>query len=258
MLSHKKRLISYKVLLSKEIWRFFKVYHQTIISPIISALLFFSIFTIAIGKHVDFIGSIKFEVFMSAGLIAMSIIQNAFANTSSVMVISKVNGAIIDYLLPPFTPTQMITCFAISSLIRSTIIAFILYIILFFITGIPIYNPGTLLAFIALSSILLSNIGLLTGIASKRFDDLAAITNYIVTPLSFLSGTFYPISNLSPWFNKIIYYNPFFYIVDGIRFSFTNFKECNIVTALASLTILNIFIWAICYFVLKSGWKLRK
>lgn len=254
-----KKYISYKTLLYKEIRRFMRVYHQTIISPVVSMLLFYHIFVLSISKSVPLIDDkIHYNVFVASGLIAMSIIQNAFANSSSVILISKVNGSVIDYLIPPFTNNQLIFCINFASFLRCLSIAAIGLLVFNFINRMPIYNGFMLFYYVVLSTFICGLIGTFAGIYAKRFDDMAAITNYVVTPLSFLSGTFYSAHNLEGYWRYLVDFNPFFYMVDGIRYSITGYSEGNVVNGLIFLTNLCVSLWIFIYVLLSTGWKLRK
>jgi len=253
-----RKISSYKTLLSKETKRFLRVYHQTIISPLVSALLFYHIFALSISKSVPKIAHLHYETFVAAGLIAMSVIQNSFANSSSTILISKVNGAIIDYLIPPFTSNQIIFCINAASFFRCALISVLSLAVFSLLAPLHIHDIFLFAYYILVSSLICGLIGTFAGIYSRRFDDMAAITNYVVTPLSFLSGTFYSAHNLEGYWKYLVDFNPFFYMVDGIRYSITGYSEASIESGAIFLLALCISLWIFVYVILATGWKLRK
>lgn len=244
-------------LIMHEIKRFFRVYHQTIISPAISALIFLSVFVLAVGSSTPSIHGIKFINFMGYGLIIMSIVQNAFANSSSSLIMSKLLGYISDILVPPFSGFELTVAFMVGSLIRGIIVGIVVTICLLPFIEFTIYHPLLLVFFIVASCLLLGLLGMLTAIMSNTFDQNAAVTNYIITPLSFLSGTFYSLDNLPETLKTINYLNPFFYMIDGFRYALTNYADSNILAGVGVLTVTNFVLFLIIVKLLNIGWRIK-
>lgn len=241
----------------KEVKRFLKVYNQTLIAPIINSLLFLAIFTLAIGKKITVINNIPFEIFMASGLIAMIIIQNAFANSSSSITMSKVLGHIIDFLIPPLSAISLTIAICLAAATRGIIVGILSFFAIKIFVPISIYNiPITLIYFIE-TGIALGTIGLLCGLYANNFDQMSAITSYVITPLSFLSGTFYSVTTLPPLWQSVSYFNPFFYMIDGIRYGLTGYHDSNLLIGLIILTTLNISLILISIIWIKSGYRIK-
>ncbi|MBF8246701.1 MAG: ABC transporter permease [Rickettsia sp.] len=238
----------------REIKRFLKVYHQTILGPMISAVLFLLIFSLAMKKNIDSPQNLNF---IGYGIIIMSIIQNSFANSSSSLIMFKVLGYIIDILTPPLGSIEIILAFIIGSVVRALLVGLSVAIALAFFVNYKIHNLTFLLLFSILGSILLSQFGILSALIAKSFEQNTAFTNYFIMPLSFLSGTFYSIKNLSPMFQKFNLVNPFFYIIDGFRFGLTNYNDSNLAFGIMYLTILNLILFVILNFLWQIGWNVK-
>lgn len=245
-------------LIHKENTRFYKVYNQTIISPSISALTFLAIFTLALdGKKNSPIPDVSFINFMSYGLIIMVIVQNSFANSSSSITMSKVLGYINDILIPPLGSTEIIFAYTISAMLRGLIVGFVTFILLLSFADFYIHHFWHLLFFTFASCSLLGMLGIFVGIASNTFDQSSSITNYIITPLSFLSGTFYSIKRLPDVMQQINIFNPFFYMIDGFRYSLTNHADSNLNVGIIMMTASNIVIFIMLKYLLDKGWRIR-
>jgi ABC-2 type transport system permease protein len=244
-------------LFKREVMRFLKIYLQTILGPALTTLLFLIIFSMALGRASKLVQDIPFLEFLAPGLIIMAMIQNAFGNTSSSLLSAKVAGNITDLLLPPLTAVEFASAFLAGAICRGLFVgAFVSLLVLFFVP-LKIYNPFTLIYFSILSCSLMGLLGLITGIWASKFDHVAAITNFIVTPLSLLSGTFYSITILPKNFYLISQLNPFFYMIDGFRFSMIGYADSNIYLGGIILLVLNIFLYAVIIIMLKSGFKLK-
>ncbi|MDX1580348.1 MAG: ABC transporter permease, partial [Alphaproteobacteria bacterium] len=204
----------------KEVQRFMKVVMQTVFAPAVTTLLFLTIFIVALGDRGRGLEGIPFEQFLVPGLIMMSIIQNSFANTSSSLLISKVQGNIVDVLMPPLSATELTLAFAAGGLTRGLLVAVSVIIPVMFFIPVEVAHPWIALYYAASVSLLLSLIGILGGIWAEKFDHLATVTNFVIMPLSFLSGTFYSISRLPEIWQDVSQYNPFFYAIDGFRYAF--------------------------------------
>ena len=241
----------------KECRRFANVYIQTIIAPIITTLLFLAVFVLALGRNNIVIEGFTFSVFLMPGLIIMTMAQNAFANTSSSMVVSKIQGNIVDVLMPPLSPFEFVLAYMLSGATRGMVVGILTYIsFLFFLPIIPT-NPLLLIVFGFLGSCMLALLGLVGGIWSQKFDHIAAVTNFVITPLSFLSGTFYTLDRLPDFFQKITHFNPFFYMIDGFRQAFLGFGDVSALKAIIILSIFNIFLFVLAYKMVKNGYKLK-
>lgn len=242
----------------REVRRFTTVYTQTVLAPLATSVLFMAVFSFAfVDRHDPTINGVLFEIFMAPGIVMMSVIQNAFANTSSSILISKVQGNIVDTLMPPLSPGELTVGFALGGITRGVVVAMTTSLLLFTFVGTSIAHPLWALFFVLIGGSLLSLIGMAAGIWSEKFDHMAAVTNFIVTPLSFLSGTFYSIRVLpEPWLTLSLY-NPFFYIIDGFRYSVIGQSDADPVTGAIVLVILNVLMAALCWTLFKRGYKLK-
>ena len=241
----------------KEVWRFLKVFLQTLVGPIINGLLFLAIFSLAMGKFRPDIGGISFIQFLAPGLIMMSVIQNAFANTSSSLLIAKIQGNIVDYLMPPLSPGELNTGFALAGVTRGIIVALGTGASMaFFVDLVPVHLPFIIFHTIG-ASLMMSLLGIITGIWAEKFDHLQTVINFVILPLSFLSGTFYSVAQLPDLVYQLSKYNPFFYMIDGMRYGFTGYADGNITTGIYVILGLNAVLWVICHAILKRGWRLK-
>jgi len=244
-------------LFKKEILRFLAVWIQTIFSPIITSLLFLLVLTLAIGNEREDVLGVPFIIFLAPGLIAMQVIQQAFSHTASSFMIKKIDGSIVDVLYAPLSAGEVTTAIILSAVTRSLIIAVISVIIFYFIINIQIQKIGFLIIFTLLSSLILGAVGMIAGLWAEKFDHMATVTNFIIVPLSFLSGTFYTIDKL-PYFLQIVSkVNPFFYMIDGFRYSFIGKADGSIFIGIIYLTSLSIIIGFLSYLLFKNGYKIR-
>jgi|TARA_Y100001970_G_scaffold287292_1_gene411619 ABC-2 type transport system permease protein len=244
-------------LYKKEVLRFLIVWIQTILSPLISALLFLLVLSLAIGtERGEFLG-LPFINFLAPGLIAMQIIQQSFSHSSSSFMIGKIQGNIVDILYAPLSAFEVTTAITLAAVTRSIIIAMVSIITFYFIIDLKIINYGTLILFTFLSAFVLGAIGIIAGLVADKFDTMAAITNFVIVPLSFLSGTFYTIDRLPEFLQSVSKANPFFYMIDGFRFSFIGTSDGSILTGLIYLIILSIFTWLIAFLMYKKGYKIK-
>ncbi|WP_239494711.1 ABC transporter permease [Roseovarius amoyensis] len=205
-------------LCAREIQRFMAVWTQTVLAPLATAGLFMLIFSIAIGPSRGDVMGVDFTDFIAPGILMMSVIQNAFANTSSSIVIGKVQGNIVDTLMPPLSPAELVTGYLAGAVGRGLIVAVAISLGLFVFRGSVPVHPLWALTFVVLGSLFLGGLGIVAGIFANKFDQMAAITNFIVTPLAFLSGTFYSVQALPPGLREITHFNPVFYLIDGARY----------------------------------------
>lgn len=241
----------------REVRRFLKVYHQTVFTPMISSLIFLAVFALAIGPAKPDIAGIKFINFMGYGLIIMSIVQNSFSNSSSSFTMSKILGYIIDILTPPFGATEIIIAYTAGAILRGIMVGIVVSIALSPFIDYTIYHPFALIFFVITSCALLGQVGILAGIVSNSFDQMSAFTNYVITPLSFLSGTFYSVKNLPGIFQAINYANPFFYMIDGFRYCLTDHVDGNIEIGAVFLIVANILMYILLTKLINSGWRIK-
>ncbi|MBP7190222.1 MAG: ABC transporter permease [Rickettsiaceae bacterium] len=241
----------------KEVKRFLKVYHQTLFGPAISAMIFLFIFLLSSNNTNSEIGGVKFVNFMGLGLIIMTIVQNSFANSASSIIMSKVIGYVNDILMPPFTGIEIVTAYTIGGMIRGIMCGLLLSIFLMPFIEIDIKHPALLIFFSLVSASTLGIIGIIAGMASNSFDQSAAITSYLITPLSFLSGTFYSVKRLPEILQQINQFNPFFYMIDGFRYSLTDYSDCNVINGAIMLSILNIILFILAVKLFNIGWRLK-
>ena len=247
----------------KEVRRFLKVQTQTIWAPAFTTLLFLVIFTVALGREGREVLGVPFASFVAPGLIVMAMMQNAFANSSFSLLGGKIQGTIIDYLMPPLSPGEMMAGILGAAVTRAVLVGFTvaLAMALWPGTSLAMAHSWAVVWFGLMGALLLATLGLATSIWAEKFDHNAAITNFIIAPLSLLSGTFYVIENLDPAFQWISRMNPFFYVISGFRYGFLGATDMGSGTTLAlaaaGLLVLNAVLAAAVYAVLRSGWKLK-
>jgi ABC-2 type transport system permease protein len=243
----------------KEVRRFFKVQLQTIWAPAVTTLLFLVIFTVALGRTGRTVMGFPFADFLAPGLIVMGMIQNAFANSSFSLLVGKVQGTIVDYLMPPLSTGELLLAMAGASVTRAFLVGLAVWVAMLLWPGVHVV-PGHLWAvlwFGLMGSLLLSFLGLITSIWAEKFDHAAAVGNFVVAPLSLLSGTFYSIDSLSPTFRAVSHANPFFYVISGFRYGFLGVADSPIWLGALLLLALNATLGLLCYLLLRSGWKLK-
>jgi ABC-2 type transport system permease protein len=248
-----------RTLYVKEVRRFFKVQTQTIWAPAVTTLLFLVIFTVALGRAGRTVMGFDFADFLAPGLIVMAMIQNAFANSSFSLLVGKIQGTIVDYLMPPLSTGELIAGLIGASVTRALLVGGAVWVVMLLWPGVSVEvrHPLVALWFGLMGSLMLSFLGLLTSIWAEKFDHAAAITNFVVAPLSLLSGTFYSVEQLSPVFRAISHANPFFYVISGFRFGFLGQSDSPLMVGAVGLLALNIVLWAACYALLRRGWKIK-
>jgi ABC-2 type transport system permease protein len=261
---HKVNWIGLQTLYMKEVRRFFKVQTQTIWAPAITTLLFLIIFTVAMGRGGREVLGVNFATFVAPGLIVMGMMQNAFANASFSFLSGKVQGTIIDFLMPPLSEGELMLAMTAAAVTRAILVGLALSAAMLLWPGVSLAmaHPWAVVWFGLMGSVFLALLGLLSSIWAEKFDHNAAVTNFIVAPLSLLSGTFYVIDNLAPAFQAISRANPFFYIISGFRFGFLGQSDIGSTNAAVlhsaiGLFVLNAALAALVYAVLRSGWKLK-
>ena len=250
-------IVGLQTLIGKEIGRFINVYTQTVIAPVVTILLFYAVFALAFGGITRTIGDISYLSFLAPGLIMMTMVQNAFANTSSSIVIAKVQGNIVDILMPPLSAGEFYWGYVIGGIARGIFVGTVVGIAVAITVGMSVHSVLHIIAFAVLGTMMLSSIGLAAGIWSQKFDHIAAVTNFVVTPLTFLSGTFYSIAQLPDFWRELALYNPFFYMIDGFRYGFIGQADGNVNVGLAFLVVINIALAIMTWRMIKTGYKLK-
>ncbi len=241
----------------REVRRFRKVYTQTIVAPAVTTLLFLAVFALALGRAVESVGGVPFLEFLAPGLVMMAIAQNAFANTSSSIVIAKVQGNIVDTLMPPLTAHELTFAIAMGGVSRGVVVGAVVAAAMAPFVALRIHDLGLVVYHAIMASLMLSLLGIAGGIWSEKFDHIAAVTNFVVTPLAFLSGTFYSIDRLPPAGQLIAHVNPFFYMIDGFRYGFIGHADTEPWIGMAVLLVVNGLLWLVCYWMFASGYRLK-
>jgi ABC-2 type transport system permease protein len=243
----------------KEVRRFFKVQLQTIWAPAVTTLLFLVIFTVALGRSGRTVMGVPFADFLAPGLIVMGMIQSAFANSSFSLLFGKVHGTIVDYLMPPLSSGELMLGMAGASVTRAFLVGLAVWLAMLFWPGVHVMpvHAWAIFWFGLMGSLMLSFLGLITSIWAEKFDHAAAVGNFVVAPLSLLSGTFYSIESLSPAFRAISHANPFFYVISGFRYGFLGAADSPVLFGALLLLGINAALGALCYALLQSGWKIK-
>ncbi len=250
-------IIGLKTLIKREVFRFLNVYTQTIIAPMVTTLMFYTVFALAFGGLQREINGISFLTFLAPGLVMMTMVQNSFANTSSSLVISKVQGNIVDVLMPPLSAAELLTGYVTGAVSRGIIVGVCTTSVLFIVAPISVYSVAHIIIFAVLGTFMLGSLGVAAGIWSEKFDHIAAVTNFIVTPMTFLSGTFYSVSMLPELWQWIAHLNPFFYMIDGFRYGFTGQADSNVNIGIVILLVCDAALAYLSYSMLKSGYKIK-
>lgn len=243
----------------REVRRFLKVYLQTILAPALTTLLFLVIFVVALGRQGRMVAGVEFAAFLAPGLVAMTVIQNAFANTSSSLVQAKVQGTIVDFLMPPLSAGELVFGFAAGGVSRAIVVGLAVAVAVSFWPGITILpaHPLVFLYFTLSAALMLSLAGILTGVWADKFDHAAAVSNFLVQPLSLLSGTFYTISALPDTWRAISHANPFFYLIDGMRYGVIGVADGDIALGAAVVLAINAMLWLLCLWMFRTGFRLK-
>ena len=241
----------------REVWRFLKVFSQTLLAPMITTLLFLAVFALALGRISEVVGGVPFLEFLAPGLVMMAMAQNSFANTSSSILVAKVQGNIIDTLMPPFSAHELTLGFALGGTTRGVMVGLAVVVGMAFFEPLDVHSFGYIFYHAIAASLMLSLLGIIGGIWSEKFDHIAAVTNFVIMPLSFLSGTFYSIARLPETFKTIAFFNPFFYMIDGFRYGFIGHADGSLAVGLLTMAGVDLGLWLVCYRMFASGYKLK-
>jgi ABC-2 type transport system permease protein len=250
-------LVGLWTLYKKEVWRFWKVATQTLLAPVITTLVFLAIFALAMHRAETLVGDLPFLRFLAPGLIMMAIVQNAFSNTSSSIVIAKIQGNIVDYLMPPLSPGELLFGVIMGGITRGVAVGVAVYLAMLPFVHLPPLHPSLIAYYVVASSLMLSLLGFLAGLWAEKFDQIAAVTNFVITPLSFLSGTFYSVEALPGQLRWVAHLNPFFYMIDGVRYAFTGHADGSVSLGVLILAVVNLALWVWAYRLMRRGYKLK-
>ena len=240
----------------KEVRRFLKVPAQTVMAPMVTTLLYLGVFTLALGAG-RVVGTTPFVEFLAPGLVMMAILQNSFANTSSSLMIARVQGNIVDYLMPPLAPAELLAGLVAGGMTRGVVCGAATLAAVWPFTSIAPTDAGLVLLYAVLGSSMMGALGVVVSVWAEKFDQLAAITNFVVTPLAFLSGTFYSIDRLPEPFRALSHANPLFYAIDGFRAGFLGQADAPVWLGVAVLGAVNLLLFAVTHRLLTTGWKLK-
>ena len=241
----------------KEVQRFIKVFSQTIAGPVVSTLMFYTIFNVALGGATRTVGDTPFVQFLAPGLIMMAMVQNAFANTSSSLMIAKIQGNIVDVLMPPLTAGELTVGFAAGGVTRGIIVGIATGIVMLIFVPIDIASPALIVFHAVAASLMLSLLGIIAGVWAQKFDHMAAVTNFIIMPFSFLSGTFYSIQRLPEAWQTAVRFNPFFYMIDGFRAGFIGHADADLVLGVVIMLVIDLALLFVTYRIFATGYRLK-
>jgi ABC-2 type transport system permease protein len=244
-------------LLHKELLRFWKVSFQTIAAPILTALLYMLIFSHVLENRVEVFPGVSYKAFLIPGLVMMSLLQNAFANSSSSLIQSKVTGNIVFVLLTPLSPLQMFSAYILAAVVRGVMVGLGVLLATLPIAPLPFAYPLWILVFAILGGAILGSLGLIAGVWADKFDQMAAFQNFLIVPLTFLAGVFYSVHSLPAFWQAVSHLNPFFYMVDGFRYGFFGVADVPPTISLAVVAVFFLMVAGLSVLLLGSGYKLR-
>ncbi len=244
-------------LAEREVRRFMAVWTQTLAAPLITAGLFLAIFSLAIGPARGDVMGVPFVEFLAPGILMMTVIQNAFANTSSSIVIAKVQGNIVDTLMPPLSPLEMLLGYLAGGIGRGLFVAVAVLAVMILALGMEVAHPLWTLVFVVLGSAFLGALGIVAAVFANKFDQMAAITNFIITPLSFLSGTFYSIEALPPVMRTLTHWNPIFYLIDGVRYGVLGVSDSSPLRGLVVCGAATLAVCLLCWVWFRRGYRMK-
>ena len=247
----------FRTLFYKEVLRFWKVGTQTVAAPVLTAMLYLLIFSHVLASHVRVYGTVPYTAFLVPGLVMMSVLQNAFANSSSSLIQSKVTGNIIFVLLPPISYREFYAAYVLAAVVRGLVVGLGVLIATTWFSPLACDNPLWIIAFAMLGGGILGSLGVIAGIWADKFDQLAAFQNFLIMPLTFLSGVFYSIHSLPPFWQQVSHFNPVFYMIDGFRHGFFGVSDVSPWRSLAIVGTCFVLLATGTLFMLRRGYKLR-
>ncbi|HIO15031.1 MAG TPA: ABC transporter permease [Chromatiales bacterium] len=247
-----------RTLFEKEVRRFLKVSIQTVLAPCVTTLLYLLVFASVLEDHIKVYDGVSYLAFLVPGLIMMTVIQNAFANASSSLIQSKMTGNLVFLLLSPISGVEMVVAFVAAAVVRGILVGLCVWLVALVFVDVPLVSLTTVLLFLVLSSAVLGAVGLIAGLWADKFDQLSAFQNFIIVPLSFLSGVFYSVESLPGIWQAISRFNPFFYMIDGFRYGFFGVSdvdpELSLVVTLAFLLLVS----GVSLLLVRIGYKIRQ
>jgi ABC-2 type transport system permease protein len=249
--------VGFQTLLYKETLRFWKVATQTVAAPILTAMLYLLIFGHVLEGRVQVYPGVSYTAFLIPGLVMMSVLQNAFANSSSSLIQSKITGNLVFILLPPLSHWEIMSAYVLASVVRGVVVGAGVFIITAWFAHLSFVAPVWILVFALLGAAILGTMGVIAGIWAEKFDQLAAFQNFLIMPATFLSGVFYSIKSLPPFWLTVSHFNPFFYMIDGFRHGFFGQSDVSPWTSLAIVSVFFAALAAIAINLLKRGYNLR-
>lgn len=250
-------MIGFQTLFNKELLRFWKVATQTLLAPIVTAMLYLLVFGHALEGHVPVYPGVKYTAFLIPGLVMMSVLQNAFANSSSSLIQSKITGNLVFVLLPPLSHWELFGAYVLASVVRGLAVGAGVFVITAWFADLSFAAPWWIVIFAVLGAAMLGTMGLIAGIWAEKFDQLAAFQNFLIMPATFLSGVFYSIHSLPPFWQAASRVNPFFYMIDGFRYGFFGQSDVNPMMSFSIVVIFFALLAGLALNMLKSGYKLR-
>ena len=248
----------FPTLLYKELLRFWKVSFQTVAAPVLTALLYLVVFAYALGDRVRMFEQVSYAQFLVPGLVMMSVLQNAFANSSSSLIQSKISGNLVFMMLPPISYLEFFGAYVLASMVRGLVVGAGVLVVTVWFVELRLAAPVWVLVFALLCSAILGALGLIAGIWADKFDQIAAFQNFVILPLTFLSGVFYSIHSLPPLWQAASHLNPFFYMIDGFRYGFFGVSDSAPLASLAVVAVSFVLLSSACLLMLRSGYKLRQ
>jgi ABC-2 type transport system permease protein len=249
--------VGFKTLFYKEILRFWKVATQTVAAPVVSAMLYLLIFGHVLEGRVEMLDGVNYTSFLVPGLVMMSVLQNAFANSSSSLIQSKITGNLVFILLPPLSHVEILSAYVTASVVRGLAVGLGVFVITAWFAHLSFVAPLWIVGFALLGAGILGTLGVIAGIWAEKFDQLAAFQNFLITPATFLAGVFYSIKKLPPFWLAVSHFNPFFYMIDGFRYGFFGQSDVSPWTSLGIVAVFFVALAAIAINLLRRGYKLR-
>jgi ABC-2 type transport system permease protein len=250
-------MTGFRTLLYKELLRFWKVATQTLTAPIVTAMLYLLIFGHVLEAHVQVFPGVSYTAFLAPGLVMMSVLQNAFANSSSSLIQSKITGNLVFILLTPLSHWEMFSAYVLAAMIRGFMVGLGVMLITLWFADLSFVAPLWIIVFALLGAAILGTMGLIAGIWAEKFDQLAAFQNFLIVPATFLAGVFYSVHSLPPFWLAVSHANPFFYMIDGFRYGFFGHSDVPPLTSLMIVLVFFMVLSSIAVTLLKRGYKLR-
>lgn len=244
-------------LIHREVLRFAKLWIQTLIAPIVTAGLFVTVFAFAFSSRHPDVGEVSFLAFLAPGMVMMAVIQNAFQNTSTSILHAKIMGNIFDTLVVPLSPGELNLGYSLGGVARGMVVALGASLVLFPAIGTGVAHPVWAIYFALAASCLMASVGIIAGMWARKFDHMSTVTNFVIVPLSFLSGTFYSIRSLPPVWDEVSRFNPLFYLIDGFRYGVIGVSDADPVLSAVVTSVATVLLWALCWHLFRIGYRLK-